>query len=178
MKILFSAKHALLLVGRPINLLVLFILALELLTSPASSVFANAKNTGNDQGQITLTLTVPSCPTPANFSCLAGKLTVHYVLNSNLKDNKRRFGALGIFEGDCNSGVSLLVDNVDQIRDGQDSGGFSHNVFLKKIPNNWHFCLFLSDGTLQYLAAQADFKITGNQAVTDTFHITHFSQTV
>src|SRR5437764_7502874 len=147
MKILFSKKHTLLLIGGAINLVVLFILAAGLLISPASGVFAKAKANGNDQGQITLTLAAPNCPTPANFSCLAGKLSVHYVLNSNLKDNKKRFGALGIFEGNCNSGISLLVDNVDKIRDGQDAGSFSHNVFLEKIPHTWHFCLFLSDGT-------------------------------
>src|SRR5256885_6346850 len=143
MKTLFSSKRGISLVNGGVSVFILFAFAAGFLISPAAGVFANIDNKkGNKDGQVTLSLKVPNCTKPTSFSCLAGTLNVHYVLNSSLKDNKSRFGLIGVFEQKNCSGTSLLVDNVDQIKDGQDSGDFSHNVSgtLKTIPKNWRFC--------------------------------------
>jgi len=56
------------------------------------------------------------------------------------------------------------------IKDGQDSGDFSHNVSgtFKTIPKNWRFCLFLSDRNTSYLAAQSNFIVAQNGLTANT----------
>jgi len=164
MKTLLFSKHRRFRIRRAINVCILAVLATSLLIFPATGVFANNLISGST-ASLKLTIPPKGCDTNQP-TCLVDSLNLHYMIVHSPVGVK--LAMTGVFQDSCTTGSSMLVGTTDQLSDGSDTRDITENVVLQKIPQNWVFCLFLSQGGKSQLFAQGNFTVGADGLTANT----------